>query len=161
MQYPEPELIFAESRCLVGMAKKMTLASLSIPQLWADFGPRRKELDLTIGSDSYSVAVYDTSHFADFKPHHEFERWAAVEVEAQQLVPTGMKKLELPGGWYAVFHYRGMSTDSSIFNYIYGTWLKESGHALDDRPHFEVLGKNYRNNDPTSEEDIWIPIQKR
>jgi AraC family transcriptional regulator len=29
---------------------------------------------------------------------------------------------------------------------------------LDDRPHFEVLGEKYKNNDPTSEKEIWIPI---
>jgi predicted transcriptional regulator YdeE len=31
----------------------------------------------------------------------------------------------------------------------------------DDRPHFEVLGKNYKNNDPVSEEEIWIPVRAR
>jgi AraC family transcriptional regulator len=29
---------------------------------------------------------------------------------------------------------------------------------VDDRPHFEILGIRYRNNDPNSEEEIWIPI---
>ena len=27
--------------------------------------------------------------------------------------------------------------------------------------HFEVLGKNYKNNDPNSEEEIWIPIMDK
>jgi hypothetical protein len=30
---------------------------------------------------------------------------------------------------------------------------------LDDRPHFEVLGSKYRNNDPESEEETWIPTK--
>lgn len=27
--------------------------------------------------------------------------------------------------------------------------------------HFEILGEKYKNNDPLSEEDIWIPIKRR
>lgn len=32
---------------------------------------------------------------------------------------------------------------------------------VDERPRFEVLGKKYRNNDETSEEEIWIPIVEK
>jgi AraC family transcriptional regulator len=37
--------------------------------------------------------------------------------------------------------------------------LPNSAYALDDRAHFEVLGEKYKNNDPSSEEEIWIPIK--
>jgi AraC family transcriptional regulator len=67
----------------------------------------------------------------------------------------------LPSGLYAVFDYKGSSNDQSIFLYIFGSWLPNSGYNLDDRPHFEVLGNKYKNNDPTSEEEIWIPIKPR
>ena len=39
------------------------------------------------------------------------------------------------------------------------TWLPAYGFVLANRPHFEVLGAKYKNNDPASEEEIWIPIQ--
>lgn len=29
------------------------------------------------------------------------------------------------------------------------------------QPHFEVLGEKYKDNDPTSEEEIWIPIKAK
>jgi AraC family transcriptional regulator len=29
------------------------------------------------------------------------------------------------------------------------------------RPHMELLGEKYRNNDPHSEEEIWIPIEPK
>jgi AraC family transcriptional regulator len=67
----------------------------------------------------------------------------------------------LTGGLYAVFDYKGLSTDNSIFQFIFGTWLPSSEYDLDDRPHFEVLGNKYKNNDPTSEEEIWIPIKMK
>jgi AraC family transcriptional regulator len=72
-----------------------------------------------------------------------------------------MDCLSLTGGLYAVFYYRGSSADPSIFQYIYGEWIPKSHYQLDDRPHFEVLGTNYKSNDPTSEEEIWIPICKK
>ena len=91
--------------------------------------------------------------------HQEFEKWAAVEVAAFDDVPEGLETFTLGGGRYAVFDYKGASTDSRIFVYIFTEWLPASGYALDDRPHFEILGDRYRNADPESEEEIWIPIK--
>lgn len=65
----------------------------------------------------------------------------------------------MPSGLYVVFPYKGLNTDPRIFQYIYGTWLPASDFAIDDRPHFEILGAKYKNNDPDSEEDICIPIR--
>lgn len=31
---------------------------------------------------------------------------------------------------------------------------------MDDRAHFEVLGERYKNNDLSSEKEIWIPIKE-
>jgi len=60
-----------------------------------------------------------------------------------------METVTLPGGLYAVFDYKGPSNDFSIFQYIFSTWLTGSGYKLDKRPHFEVLGEKYKNNDPS------------
>jgi AraC family transcriptional regulator len=83
-----------------------------------------------------------------------------VEVDIETQIPEGMETLTIPGGMYAVFHYKGLSTDTSIFEYIFKTWLPSSGYVLDDRPHFERLGEKYKNGDPNSEEDIFIPVKK-
>ena len=72
-----------------------------------------------------------------------------------------MESLTLPSGLYAVFHYKGLSSDPSIFQYIFATWLPQSDYILDDRPHFEVLGEKYKNDDPDSEEDIYIPVKPK
>ena len=52
-------------------------------------------------------------------------------------------------------------TCTSIFQYIFSEWIPQSDYSVDDRPHFEVLGAKYKNNDPDSEEEIWIPIKKK
>ena len=107
------------------------------------------------------MIIYKPDHFADFKLTNEFERWATVEVSTFDHVPPEMETFVLQGGLYAVFDYKGLNTDSSIFQYIYNTWLPTSGYDLDDRLHFEVLGEKYKNNDPASEEEIWIPVKKK
>jgi AraC family transcriptional regulator len=52
-----------------------------------------------------------------------FVKWAAVEVSQFEQIPEGMECFELPGGLYAVFFYKGSSTDNSIFKMIFNEWL--------------------------------------
>lgn len=147
------------SKKLVGKRLPMSLADYKIAALWGHFMPKRKDIKNNLTNDLFSLVVYQPTHFTDFKPTNTFERWAAVEVTDFDNVPTEMETFVLPSGLYAVFDYKGPNTDNSIFQYILGTWLPNSGYVLDDRPHFEVLGDRYKNNDPTSEEEIWIPIK--
>jgi AraC family transcriptional regulator len=77
------------------------------------------------------------------------------------VIPDEMEAFKLKGGLYAVFHYIGSSMDTRVFQYIFGTWLPASSYLLDDRPHFEILGDKYKNANPNSEEDIWIPIKPK
>ena len=123
--------------------------------------PGRKEIKNNLTNDLISLVVYTPTHFTDFKPTNEFDRWAAVEVSSFDDVPDEMEMYVLTSGLYAVFDYKGLNTDHSVFRYIFDTWLPGSGYVLDDRPHFEVLGDRYKNNDPTSEEEIWIPVRPK
>jgi AraC family transcriptional regulator len=150
--------ILIEKR-LIGKKQTMSFADFKIVELWKSFSSRRKEITNKISNDLFSVVLYHPNHFIDFKPTNEFERWATVEVETFDNVPFEMETFILQGGLYAVFEYKGLNTDNSIFKYIFETWLPNSNYSLDNRPHFEILGKKYKNNDPLSEEEIWIPIK--
>jgi AraC family transcriptional regulator len=110
-------------------------------------------------NQSYFFTGLSSNYFENFSPNASFEKWALVEAIDLETIPPSFKQFILPSGLYAVFHYKGLNTDSSIFQYIYSEWLPSSGYILDNRPHFEVLGNLYRNNHPESEEDIWIPIK--
>lgn len=143
---------------LIGIRMKMSLADNKTGLLWKTFMPRRKEIPRQVGSELISMQVYPPSYFQNFNPTTEFEKWAAVRVSQPDNVPAGMEMFTIPGGLYAVFDYKGLSNDPSIFQYIFGTWLPDSDYIVDNRPHFEVLGEKYRNNDSSSEEEIWIPI---
>jgi AraC family transcriptional regulator len=156
-----PEITTSPEKKLIGMRLKMSFVDYKVRELWKSFMPRRREIGNLEGSDMFSVAVYAPGHFENFNPANEFERWAAVEVTGFNNLPPGMEAFILPAGLYAVFHYTGLNSDTSIFHYILGTWLPGSDYELDHRPHFEVLGDKYKNNDPASEEQIWIPIKPK
>jgi AraC family transcriptional regulator len=140
---------------------RMTLADNKTGELWKSFASRRSAIANNLTRDLIPMQIYGPAHFAEFKPTNEFEKWATVEVRDFEAVPGDMEAFTLHEGLYAVFDYMGSSSDPAIFQYIFGTWLPNSGYDLDDRPHFEVLGGKYKNNDPTSEEKIWIPIKPK
>jgi AraC family transcriptional regulator len=153
-----PRIEISKEKKLVGMRLKMSFADYRITTLWKSFMPRIQEIPNRISNDLISMVIYSSSHFSDFKPANEFERWASVEVSGFNKVPDEMETFVLPAGCYAVFDYKGSNT-GTIFQYILGTWLPGSAYDLDNRPHFEVLGEKYKNNDPASEEEIWIPVK--
>src|ERR1051325_10734077 len=111
---------------LVGTRLTMSFADYKIGELWRAFSPRRKEITNNLTNDLFSLVIYKPNHFVNFMPTNEFERWAAVEVANFDHVPTEMETFILPSGLYAVFEYKGLSTDNSIFQYIFGTWLPGS-----------------------------------
>ena len=156
-----PRIETITSKKLVGKRQIMSLADNKTFQLWNSFMTLRKEIKNTLNNNLYSIQVFPASFdfsFSNF--HEEFEKWAAIEVIDFSKVPHEMETFILTGGLYAVFDYKGSSTDQSIFQYIYGSWLPNSKeYLLDNRPHFEILGEKYKNNDPDSEEEIWIPIK--
>lgn len=141
----------------------MSLLNNRTEELWKSFMPRKKEIVPSIGSELYSVEIYDSpSYFASFNPTGEFEKWAAVKVEKFEIIPVGMKTVIIPTGLYAVFPFKGMASEApKLYQYIIGSWIPDSIYELDHRPHFALMGEKYKNNDPDSEEEFWIPIKSQ
>lgn len=157
-----PKIEKIQEKKLVGKKLIMSYANYRIGELWGSFMPRRKEITNITSNDLISLVVYKPNHFDDFNPTNEFERWAAVEVDDFANIPAEMETFVLSSGLYAVFHYIGSNDGiASFYQNIFTVWLSNSEYELDDRPHFEILGEKYKNNDPLSEEDIFIPIKSR
>ena len=156
-----PRIETLKEKKLLGLRLRMSLSDNKTGVLWKLFMPRYSEILNKVSNELISMQVYTKAYFVDFQPTNEFEKWATVEVTNFESVPTEMETFSLAGGLYAVFDYKGSSNDPSIFQYIFGTWLPSSEYLLDDRPHFEMLGDKYKNNDPNSEEEIWIPIKPK
>ena len=156
-----PRIEQLKEKKLVGYHLSMSLIENKTGQLWGRFGPKIKELKNRVGQDKISMQIYDPSYYQNFNPNRSFEKWATVEVTDFKNIPVGMESFTLEGGLYAVFDYKGSSADDAIYQYIFWKWLPNSVYQIADRPHFEVLGAQYKNNDPDSEEEIWIPIMEK
>ncbi len=146
---------------LAGHHLTMSLAQNRTDELWKNFLPKRKLINNLLNQDLISMQQYPPSFFENFDPGREFEKWAAVEVSDFGNLPAPMEPFILQGGLYALFNYKGSSNDPIIFQFIFQSWLPGSEYVLDDRPHFEVLGAKYQNNNPDSEEEIWIPVKRK
>ena len=156
-----PRIEILGERKLVGLRLTMSLSMNKTRELWQNFLRRRNEIKNQVGTNLYSIQVYDDHYFKTFSPHSTFEKLAAIEVTNFSEIPGDMEPFTMPSGLYAVFIHKGAATTGPVtFNYIFSTWLPNSEYHLDNRPHFEVLGEKYKNDDPDSEEEIWIPVKK-
>lgn len=159
----KPTIRIEPERKLVGQRISMTMANNRTFELWRGFMPRRREIRNNLSAELISMQVYNQLY--DFKKidfYAEFEKWAAIEVTDFVSVPEGMETFLLEGGLYAVFIHKGAaSTGPKTFQYIFGIWLPQSDFELDDRPHYEILGEKYKNDNPDSEEEILIPIRPK
>jgi AraC family transcriptional regulator len=156
----EPRIETLPEKKFIGKRIKMSFSDNKTRELWSSFMPRRREIKNNIGSELYSIEVYEPLYFNNFNPEKEFDKWAAVEVIDFETVPDDMETLTSPGGLYAVFIHKGSADKASeTYRYIFGTWLPASDFLLDVRPHFAVMGEKYKNDETDSEEEVWIPVK--
>jgi AraC family transcriptional regulator len=154
----QPRIETLHEKKLVGKKLRMSLLFDRTSELWRSFMPERRKIQNAVSNELISMRVYDV-RMEPANAAQQFDKWAAVEVAEFNEVSENMESLVLKGGLYAVFDYEGLNTDNTIFIYIFKDWLPSSNYQLDNRPQFEVLGEHYRNNDPASREEIWIPVK--
>ncbi len=161
MQTTYPKIVLLPKKILLGKCLKMSYSQNKTVPLWQSFMPLKKHIKNTVGNDLYSIQVYEeVFDFNSFQPEKEFTKWAAIEISESKKNDLDLQNFELEGGLYAVFLHKGSSSDfQKTFESIFKDWLPNSDYVLDARPHFELLGVNYKNNHPDSEEEIWIPVK--
>ncbi|TGK81982.1 AraC family transcriptional regulator [Leptospira noumeaensis] len=158
----DSKIISIEKKYLVGKKIEMSLVESLTPILWKSFVPKIGSISNRVSTEKISLSVYPLDYFQNFNPNRKFIKWAGVEVSSVMDLPEGMEVLEIPAGLYSVFLYKGSVAESGpFFEWIFRDWFPKSGYDLDNRPHFELLGDKYINDDPSSEEFVYIPIKPR
>lgn len=158
-----PRIENLSEKKLVGKRMRMKLSDDKTSELWRSFMAQKKEVINPVTTDLFCLQVLDVSlKFNDYNQETLFDKWAAIEVANLDTIPQHMEAYTLPCGLYAVFVHTGAAnTGAKTFQYIYGIWLPNSDYEFDNRAQFEILGDKYQNNDPNSEEEIWIPIKPK
>lgn len=157
----EQKIVTIPAKKLVGMNIRTSLSDNRTFKLWSTFKPRVREITNRKNSDFYSIQIFDGDLAIDkFTPQTVFEKWAAVEVDSFEQVPDGLKTFTIPAGRYALFIHKGLpEMFPKTSQYIFEEWLPSSGFELDNRPHLEIMDKNYRPDDQQAEEQVWIPVK--
>lgn len=158
-----PRLETLHEKKLIGQHLTLTYTDNRTTDLWKSFMPRRKEIKNNLNTDLISMQIYTSDFdFQHFNPNITFEKWAAVEVSDFANLPEGLETYTLPSGLYAVFIHKGPAHEGErTFRYIFENWIPRSLYTIDGRPHFEILGENYKHDDPVSEEEVWIPVKMK
>ncbi|MGJ8549521.1 GyrI-like domain-containing protein [Winogradskyella wichelsiae] len=152
-----PRIIKCKAKRVVGISTKMTKEQyFKITQLWQEFMPIKKEIN-NINPKEF-IAVQQFPKETTIENIVDYTIWACVEVSHFKDIPKGMSSFVIPAGEYAVFLQKGMDA-SKTYQSIMTQWLPKSGYAIDNRPHFQIMGETYKNGSPDSEEDFYIPIQ--
>ncbi len=159
----EPEIVEIAEKKLVGLKIKTSIANNKIPELWQNFMARAEEIKNNKNTGWYELHPYNSDFkMEDYTDTMEFEKWATLEVTDFDQIPEGMETHVLKDGKYAVFVHKGLMKNIQLsFDYVYGTWLPNSGYEPDNRDDFEHYDeKKYFGPDhPESETEIWIPIK--
>lgn len=149
-------------RYLVGYAANISLEKNETASLWQRLMPLRDKIKNRFGTDYFAIQNYDAGHdFRNFDATTSFEMCAAIEVDSPSELEFGMQIFIIPAGLYAVYTHKGLASDFQASYQIFRQWLVLSDYMVDFRPHFQVMGAKYKNGDPSSEEDVWIPIKKK
>lgn len=158
-----PRIETYNEKKFAGKKVMMTFREDKTWELWQGFMPKRRKIKNTVGTELYSLQIYgEEFDFASPNIDKEFVKYAMVEVTDFKDIPVEMEKLTIEKGLYAVFMHKGAQiTAMKTYKYIFLEWLSNSEYEVDSRPHVEILGEKYKNNDMESEEEIWIPVRKR
>ena len=131
--------------------------------LWPRLMKRFDEIPnkLGKGDDFYITYGVCKEIWRDNQIQDHFNYYAGVEVEKGTTPPEGMELLYIPAQKYAVFTHRGGIKDLSLTNqYIWGTWLPQSGHELAPASDLEVYPAAFNPDVNESEMEIWIPLKE-
>ncbi|MBD3892070.1 GyrI-like domain-containing protein [Olleya marilimosa] len=156
-----PKIINTKPIVIVGLKANLSFTTngQGTAKLAKQFMPNRNHIVNRVGSEKFSIQIYDQFDYSKMSPNTLFEKWIGVEVSNAKALPSDMEVLTIPTGQYAVFNYKGKPDGFfKAWQYIHTTWLPKSGYNLDDRPHFEKLPEDYHPSNPEVEEEIWVPI---
>lgn len=132
--------------------------------LWPRLMQRFDEIPNKLGGDHQDYVTYGVCKelWNESQLQDHFNYYAGVEVAKDSNVPIGMEMIHIPKQKYAIFTHQGGIKELSLTNqYIWGTWLPQSGYELAKSPDLEVYPGNFKPPESEVPFEIWVPIQKK
>jgi AraC family transcriptional regulator len=156
----EPEIYEQTTLQLIGMrtrlfgidSEKNNMAA-KLPQLWDAFLPHLDNIPHRIPGGCYGVVQQTESHT------DELEYWAVAPVAQMGELPQDLLSLHVPAARYARFAHTGFVSNLNMtVNYIYSSWLLQSGLRHTYGCDLEFYGSEYEANSEKSVIYYAIPV---
>lgn len=149
----KPEIICKDERLLLGIARKINqdenIKFGLLSKVKNEFTEMVNTIENRVNTELY-YAVYDYNPEDISKEDDEmnYTYFYCVEVSEYKNIPAGMVKKVLPQARYAVFNYdaknntlNGERLSQSVYDYIDGIWLPNSGFELAETSDYEVINE--------------------
>ena len=149
-----PEIRDRHAFIIAGLSRDYDMETrVEIPSLWQRFAPMIGSVPGQVGATTYGVCITTDP------PGEQFTYIAAVEVESA----TGLRDFatyEIPAARYAVFtHVGSLDGLDQTMDYIFGTYMPESGYRPTGTPDFELYDERFNPDSRDGELEIWVPIE--
>jgi len=152
----EPKIITRPGFTMVGMRYFGNNQNQEISKLW---GAANQHLDKVKNVSPEWGAIGLCTTVADAPPG-EFEYVAGLVVSKVEDLPEGFVVRDVPAYKYVVFtHVGALGTLKETYDYIYKTWLPQSGHQLAGNIDFEYYDEDFKDFAPDSRFYIYVPIK--
>lgn len=152
----EPTFVTRPAFTVVGMRYFGKNQNQEISHMWSQANQRFGE----IHNPSPKEEAYGICMNVPGAQPGEFEYVAGLEVTKVEDVPDGYVVREVPAQKYAVFtHVGSLEQLKATYDYIYQTWLPQSGNELTGGPDFELYNEEFKNFSPDSRFYIYVPLK--
>lgn len=129
--------------------------ALRIPPLWDAFLRRLPEVACPVPGVCYGLVDQDP------RDAERLSYCSAIEVDAIERIPDGMRVVAIEAQTYAVFRHVGApeQLDNTV-NYIYSNWLHTAGWRHTQSADIECYGPDYLPGTDTCVTEYAIPVSR-
>lgn len=149
-----PAIVYLEPFTVTGVFRDLTPETMrTIPEIWDDYGQRIAEIPAPDSGVVYGVG------YVHGRGSARFYRYVAGRATLSEAVPVGMVRVEIPGGAYARFTYRGpISGLGQTVQRIFGAWLPAAKLQQRPGPELEHYDHRFRGEDEDSVMEFLVPV---
>ncbi|MDQ3200941.1 MAG: GyrI-like domain-containing protein [Pseudomonadota bacterium] len=150
----EPRIEHGHFMLIAGYGGRFTAETTrDIPDLWEKFIPEIGNIPGQKNEVTYGICCNPDGQGS-------FEYIAGVEIDKLDDLPEKFRWVEVQPQQYAIFEHKGsLKTLPETFQYIWKTWLPQSGREAADAPEFERYSEDFNPRLNTGVLEIWLPLK--
>lgn len=156
----EPKIVTKPGFTVVGMRYFGKNENQEIPAMWGRFNQRIEEIG-GMPNETGEACIGLCITPEDSPVEDGFEYIAGYMAGKVEDIPEDFVVRHVPEHTYAVFPHKGdLPSLGKTYEYIYETWLPQSGYKLAAKLDFEYYNEDFKDFAPDSVFYIHIPIEK-